>query len=124
MTEIKKLTDGKIYYPKTPCEWVGKPKVSKILDVLVSCGGGMGGAQWHEYITDKKVSGVGLHDYKRIDGTKVSLNSRWVVKVDYVYLIRVNYKHYNTNFSSTYGTTQELVFISDTDKVVLIKNYH
>lgn len=122
MKELTEVKDGKIYYPLTPCSWVGKPKVSKVLDITMSCGGGMGGCKWHEYVEDDSVK-EGISNYKSIDGKVVCLNSRWIVKAEHRYIVRVTYVHNNGNFGETMGMRLESVFISDSNKVVLMNSY-
>lgn len=122
MNTIKYLKDNRIYYPLTPCTWLGQ-KAEKITDIMMSCGGGMGGAQWHEYIKGHIDLKDGLNTYTRIDDTKVCLNSKWIVKAEFVYLIRAKYIHHNINVKDTMGTEQELLVFSKSKYTELVRTY-
>ena len=52
---IKHSKDGKIYLPVSPSKYLSKPKVSSVIVVKMSCGGGMGGSCWNEYLLDKDI---------------------------------------------------------------------
>ena len=120
---IKHSKDGRIYFPLTPCEWLDKPKVEKIIVVRMSCGGGMGGSRWNEYLLDDDIKD-GLNTYTRVDGIKVKINSAYVVRVVYgMYFVKVKYKHYNSNFKETIRTEQELYVLSDVKDVKLVDDY-
>ena len=122
MKELKKLREGKVYFPLTPCRWVGKPKVNEVYNITMSCGGGMGGSRWQEYVVDSNVK-EGLNEYTTIEGKTITLNGRFIVKAERFYLVRVKYIHANTNFEETIGKEQELVFLSDTNKIRLVNEY-
>lgn len=116
---IKHSKDGKIYLPVSPSKYLSKPKVSSVIVVKMSCGGGMGGSCWNEYLLDKDIKD-GLNTYTRIDGIKIKINSKYVVRVVYgMYIVKVKYIHFNYNFKETIDKEQELLVLSDVKDVEL-----
>ena len=114
---IKYSEDGKIYLPYNNCEWVGKPKVSSVIIVRMSCGGGMGGSCWNEYLLDKEIK-EGINNYTRIDGIKVALNSKYVVRVIYgKHIVKAYYQYYE--WTGKDENEQELVVLSETKNAEL-----
>lgn len=112
--------DGKIYLPNCPSKWLSKPKVSKVIMVLMTCGGGMGGCRWKEYLIDKDIKD-GLNQYTRIDGLKIKLNSKYVVKVVYgMYIVKSSYIHYNENYKETIGKELPFYALSNTKDIEVI----
>ena len=72
----------KMYLPNTPSKFVGKAKVIKVQKVKMTCGGGMGGASWDEYIVDFPESiESGLVKVTNHKGKKMTLNTRYIVKI-------------------------------------------
>ena len=121
--KMKHSEDGKIYLPLSPSKYLSKPKVSSVIVVKMSCGGGMGGSRWNEYLLDKDIK-EGLNTYTRIDGVKIKINSKYVVSVVYgMYIAKVKYKHFNHNFMETFDKEQELLVLSGVKGVKLIDDY-
>lgn len=121
---IRYSKDGKVYFPNTPCEWLSKMTVTKVIVVTMTCGGGMGGSRWKEFLIDDDIKD-GLHTYTRIDGVKIKINSKYVVRVVYgMYMAKVKYIHYNENFSDTCGKEQELYVLSDVKDMKLFDECH
>lgn len=74
----------KIGLPNTPSCFVGKEKIIKAQKVLMTCGGGMGGTQWNEYIVDFPdylTPNDTLIDVTNYLGEKIKLNVAYIVKV-------------------------------------------
>ena len=116
--------DGKVYFPQTHCEWVGKMTVKKVIIVTMTCGGGMGGSRWSEFLIADDIKD-GLQTYTRIDGVKIKINSKYVVRVVYdMYMAKAKYIHYNKCFSDTFGKEQELCVLSDVKDMKLCNEYH
>lgn len=112
--------DGKIYLPNCPSKWSSKPKVSKIIIVRMTCGGGMGGSCWNEYLKADKIID-GINDYERIDGIKIAINSKYVVRVVYgMYIVKSSYIHYNENFKETIGKELPFYALSNTKDIEII----
>lgn len=99
----------KIYLPNTPSTFVGGAKIYKVKKVMMSCGGGMGGSKWYEYIVDFPEHLYNAHievtDYK---GNKMLLNTRYIVKAtdSQVVAITTNSKNpYNFGIKTFYYET-------------------
>lgn len=72
----------KMYLPNTPSRFIGKARVMKVKRVKMTCGGGMGGASWNEYVLDfpetPKHDLIKVTNYK---GEKMTINTAYVVKI-------------------------------------------
>ena len=89
----------KMYLPNTPSRFVGKPKVIKVKRVKMTCGGGMGGASWDEYIVDLPESTEqGLIKVTNYKGEKMTLNTRYVVKIVDSQIVAITTDSQNPNF--------------------------
>lgn len=80
----------KIFLPMTPSSWVGSPEYIRITRMRMTCGGGMGGAQWTEYI--RRVSDIKSNEiqkFETFDGRQVLINSSFMVKADNCTLVKV-----------------------------------
>ena len=51
MSDYKILEDNVLTLPGSPAEWCYAPDLIPITVITMSCGGGMGGAQWKEYVS-------------------------------------------------------------------------
>lgn len=72
----------KMYLPNTPSRFIGKAKIIKVKKVKMTCGGGMGGAQWDEYLLD--FPETPRHDLVKVTnykGEKMTINTAYVVKI-------------------------------------------
>ncbi len=79
-----KTTIGK---PLTPSTWIGEPKYYPITRIKITCGGGMGGSSWYEYVDriplDKFEDFTGkMLRVKTVDGNEKLINPNYVVEVD------------------------------------------
>ena len=116
---MKYLKGDEIRFPSTPSEWIGAPSYKKATQLLVSYGGGMGGANMriyvervHDFLDNK------LQNFKLLDGKIINVNTAFIVKAeDYTV---VSAKYYNTNWEQ-YGTVEYLV--EDGTTVYLIDEY-
>ena len=84
---LDKVHEGSVEmtYPMTPSRWLDKqPTYRNIVRVRMTCGGGMGGAQWFEHLV-----GVTLNDLAKADrfftardfnGKTVMINTNYVVE--------------------------------------------
>lgn len=81
--EIKYLKDavlGKIY---TPSEWIGKPEYTSVTRLRMTCGGGMGGSSWYEYV--HRVAGISSNAivrFIRYDGKPIIINTAYIVEAE------------------------------------------
>lgn len=77
------LKDLKINKPKSPSAWVGEPKYLPITRLKMSCGGGIGGSSWYEYVYRlEKIPSNTMLNIKRYDGKNFSVNTAYVVKAE------------------------------------------
>lgn len=102
-------------FPFMPSNW-GKtmddksPKeecisVSEVAKITMTCGGGMGGAQWCEYIPKSQVKNLpeqGFITVIDIDGNEKILSVRYIVKVEFFTMYNLQFfsaheNHYGLN---------------------------
>lgn len=77
------LKDLKINKPKSPSAWVGEPKYLPITRLKMSCGGGMGGSNWYEYVYRlEKIPSNTMLNVKRYDGKSFFVNTAYVVNAE------------------------------------------
>lgn len=129
---MNKITSkiSKNYYitlPCTPAEFTTK-KPEIISDngaiIEISCGGGMGGSYWKEYIIDFDVDALNVDGIIKVtlfNGETKYINTRNIVTATPVTIIRVSVNSKNTNFTHNY---QEMYFtVNDVKHVKLINSY-
>ena len=89
----------KMYLPNTPSRFVGKARVIKVKKVKMTCGGGMGGSVWDEYVVDyPERVGQGLIEVTDYRGKQMSLNTRYIVKVTDSQIVVITTDSQNSNF--------------------------
>ena len=74
----------KFYLPNTPSYFVGDVDIKKVKKVKMTCGGGMGGSCWYEYIscdTMPEDLNYGLINVVNYKGEKITINTMYVVKI-------------------------------------------
>lgn len=82
----------KIYRSCNPSEFVKHEEIHGILKVKMSCGGGMGGAQWHEYIqepNDFELEGESPVWVTNYLGEEMLINPRFIVKASRISIVKV-----------------------------------
>lgn len=93
----------KIYRTCNPSSFVEKEEIHDILKIKMSCGGGIGGASWYEYIHDTdKLEGetpVWVTNYL---GERIKLNPKFMVKISQISIVKVTeditaWKFYNSS---------------------------
>ena len=75
----------KFYLPNTPSYFVGKVDIKRVKKVKMTCGGGMGGCSWYEYIlcdTMPEDLSYGLINVVNYKGEKITLNTSYIVKIE------------------------------------------
>lgn len=73
------------YLPNTPSYFVGKVDIKRVKKIRMTCGGGMGGCSWYEYIlcdTMPDDLSYGLINVVNYKGEKITLNTSYVVKIE------------------------------------------
>lgn len=114
MTEIE-VRNGKtvrVGFPMTPSEWVGKPERKPISRVKMTCGGGMGGSVWFEYVDRFLYLDIPMDKMKiltRIDGESICVNPRYMVMVEDFTLVTVKYKTQHPDYKGRILEKQFLV---------------
>ena len=80
----------KIYRTCSPSSFTGKEEIHNMLKIRMSCGGGLGGSSWYEYIHDtNELEGetpVWVTNYR---GEKVKLNPKFMVKITPISIVKV-----------------------------------
>ena len=83
MEQFEYRKDAELGKKKNPSYWEGEPEYTPITRIRMSCGGGMGGAQWFEYIYRLgKIPSNTIMKVKRYDGKVISLNTSYVVSAE------------------------------------------
>ena len=111
----------KIYLPNTPSKFVGKAKIIKVKRVKMTCGGGIGGSCWDEYVTDfpetPKHDLIKVTNYK---GVKMTINTAYVVKVVDSQIVIITTDSKNPNY---YGVKSFYYETPCDDNIVLCSEY-
>lgn len=82
----KIYTDSFLPKPMTPSKWLGisyKP----VTRIKMSCGGGMGGSSWYEYVERVPLDSIAAEEkrcivFRTFDGENVLLNIAYMVKAE------------------------------------------
>ena len=88
-----------MYLPNTPSQFVGGAKIIKVKKVLMTCGGGMGGSSWTEYIVDfpRDINEKNIVKVTNWKGEKMHLNTRYIVKVTDGQIVGITIDSQNKN---------------------------
>lgn len=107
---VYKIKSGdSIYLPMAPAQWLDNSfKRVNCMLVLMSCGGGMGGSSWYEFIKPTDFND-GLIEVEGIHGDKFFLNTDFIVKVSWCDFIMVDYYTTNPNFGEHSKTLEFVV---------------
>ena len=96
--------------PVSPSTWVGSPEYMKVTRLLMTCGGGLGGAQWKEYVMRvDSIRSNEIQGFETFDGRRVLLNSSFIVKADDYTLVKVLLDNQNYNYPNGVHTYYYLV---------------
>lgn len=108
--------------PKTPARWEGSPKYTPITRILLSCGGGMGGSRWYEYVKRIPLDSIkGITVVEDIHGKKKAVNERYVVEMEDFTLVKAVYHSDNPNFQK--GLWGVWLLTDDGASVSLFKSF-
>ena len=111
----------KMYLPNTPSQFVGDAKIFKVKKVKMTCGGGIGGNSWYEYIVDFPQNfGNGMLNVTNYKGEKMMLNIRYIVKVSDSQVVGITTNSQNNNY---YGVKTNYYETPIDDDVELCKEY-
>lgn len=112
MSELKRArieelhTSNIIGKPMTPGYWVGNSmEIIPVTQIHMTCGGGMGGSSWKEYI--KRIDNIydfiqSSEDFIKVityDGIEKVINKKYIVQFDNSYrIVKVKYNSQNSNY--------------------------
>lgn len=83
MKQFEYVEDAKLCKPKTPSKWKCFPEYTLITKVRMTCGGGLGGASWYEYVYRlDEIPTNKIIEVKRYDGKMIRLNTAYVVSTE------------------------------------------
>ena len=83
MEQFEYRKDAKLGKSVTPSSWLRKPDYTPITRIRLSCGGGMGGSSWYEYIERlENIPSNEVIKVKRYDGKEIYINTSWVVMAE------------------------------------------
>ena len=125
MRKIEELGNDLILgCPLGSSRWVGEPIYEEITAIRITCGGGLGGSSWLEYVKriDLTKENDDLIKVTRIDGKVITINRRYVVSTEDYTLVTMNYQSYNYHYPNEIWEdykTQKL--IQDGETVTLAK---
>lgn len=111
--------------PCTPGYWISdKVTYEPITMLRISCGGGIGGAQWCEYV--KRISFEDLCNNEKIivetvDGEKIWINTRWVVEAHQYNIAKAVY--HSDNKDSYTGDNEFCRLVEEGHTIKLIDTY-
>lgn len=75
--------NGKLAKEVFPSHWKDNPEYMLITKVYMSCGGGMGGSSWYEYVERlEDIPSNEIIKVKRYDGKELLINTSWVVSAE------------------------------------------
>ena len=87
-TMFDKIYDRPVFErPMSPSKWVGSPTYLDITRLLMSCGGGMGGSRWYEYVERIDLDEIAARNRSHIsvrtwDGRKLLINKSFIVNAE------------------------------------------
>lgn len=113
----------KMYLPNTPSKFVGDAKIFKVKKVLMTCGGGIGGSSWNEYIVDfpeNFMFGNGMLNVTNYKGEKMMLSIRYIVKISDSQIVGITTDSRNPTYSGVKTNYYETPI---DDEVCLINEY-
>lgn len=81
--------NGKLKKDIEPSKWVGCPEYMFITKLRMSCGGGIGGSSWYEYVERlKDIPSNTVIKVKRYDGKEIFINTSWLVEAEDYKLVK------------------------------------
>ena len=122
MYDIPYITKSKLGLPMTPAKWVGEPTYKPVTRLRITCGGGIGGSSWYEYVERENVFPSNkLHCFTRIDGKKITINTAFIVEAEDFRLVTVAF--WNENPSYKLGLQNKQYIVEDECKIELIDEF-
>ena len=103
---MDKVHEGRVEmtYPMTPGRWLDtEPKLIDVVRVRLSCGGGVGGSQWFEYLVNTTLDDIAKADrfmrVKNMDGKQVLVNVNFIVDAKPYKIAVARYHSDNPNYT-------------------------
>lgn len=127
MKQIKFTNRDTLGLPRTPSRWVGEPQYKPITSITMSCGGGMGGSKWHEYVERvEEIPSNSIITLKRIGGhgtyaEDIKVNTSFIVSAEDLTLVTIHLDSDNPHFRR--GLFEYKVLVRDGHKVRLSDYY-
>lgn len=127
MEEFTYIKDAKLDRQKKPSHWEGAPKYLPITRLNMTCGGGVGGSNWYEYVyrVDNIPSNT-IMEFIRYDGKQIKINTTYIVGAEDFKLAtaRLNISEWATATKSYNNDTIETyrVLIDDNAELKLMTN--
>ena len=89
-----------IFLPNTPAQFIGKPEVYEIIKVKMTCGGGMGGCSWNEYIRSHSfpINPKGMIRVINYKGEEIMLNADYMVKASRCQIVTIDISSQNPHY--------------------------
>lgn len=120
----KLYTESTLKRPMTPSSWVSKKmEYLPITRITMSCGGGIGGSKWYEYV--ERIPLEDLADgntpavFRTWDGRDVLLNRAFMVKAEQYTIASAVLNSRNTNF--TVGEWLFCYLVEDGHRITLVE---
>ena len=120
------LEDNVLSLPGSPAEWNGKPILRPITVITMTCGGGMGGSYWKEYVLQTKLKfpmGEMLYLIDATTGKEFTVNPRYVVKAENFILVEAHYSTTN-DFLKERDRGIVRAMLQDYETEVFLKDNH
>lgn len=117
--DIEYLKGTTIERPMTPSQWIDKD-YKKITRLLMSCGGGMGGIKWYEYVErEDDIEPDSIQTFvDAITGKRKRLNTRFLVVADDFTLVIARLDNKNENYPL--GETN-YYYLTEDDVIIKLK---
>ena len=96
-------TESVLPKPMSPAYWVSGVSYREITRIKMTCGGGMGGSVWYEYVNRIPLKDLASFDkmcmtVRRWDGKEILLNRSYMVKAEQFTIASAVLRSQNSNF--------------------------
>lgn len=80
----KTLKSDSLGLPFTPSHWVGTPEYIPVTRIRMTCGGGVGGSSWYEYVNRIMIDDVIDSKFIKVTdytGNEITINTNYIVEM-------------------------------------------
>ena len=118
--------NGKLKKEYSPSDWAGEPEYMFVTKIHMSCGGGMGGSSWYEYVERlRDIPSNKIIKAKRYDGKEIFINTMWLVGAENFKLAKAvldisKWENYYPNREKKKGTKVYYVLVDDDVELELL----